>query len=75
MRPPPAPAKLTETNSGGSTGGGNGSTPVTYTVKSGDTLVGIAARFKTTVAKLIAANGIRNANSIQVGQKLIIPSA
>jgi LysM repeat protein len=76
----PAPAKITETNTGGgsnggSTGNNGGATPVTYTVKSGDTLAGIAARFKTTVAKLMAANGIKNANSIQVGQKLSIPSA
>ncbi len=76
----PAPAKITETNTGGGSNGGltgntGGATPVTYTVKSGDTLAGIAARFKTTVAKLMAANGIKNANSIQVGQKLIIPSA
>ena len=76
----PAPVKLTETNTGGgsndgSTGGNGGSTPVTYTVKSGDTLAGIAAKFKTTVAKLMAANGIKNPNSIQVGQKLTIPSA
>lgn len=75
----PAPAKLTETNTGGneggSTGGTGGSTAVSYTVKSGDTLAGIAAKFKTTVAKLMAANGIKNANSIQVGQKLTIPSA
>jgi LysM repeat protein len=70
-----APAKITETNNGGSTGENGGSTPVTYTVKSGDTLAGIAARFKTTVAKLMTANGIKNANSIQVGQKLTIPSA
>jgi LysM repeat protein len=48
---------------------------VTYTVKSGDTLAGIAAKYKTTVAKLMAANVIKNANSIQVGQKLTIPSA
>jgi lysozyme len=76
----PAPAKITETNngvgsSGDSTGDSGGSTPVTYSVKSGDTLAGIAAKFKTTVAKLMTANGIKNANSIQVGQKLTIPSA
>ncbi|MEN9956877.1 MAG: hypothetical protein RIR46_485 [Actinomycetota bacterium] len=75
----PAPVKLTETTTDGaedgSTGGNSGSTPVTYTVKSGDTLAGIAAKYKTTVAKLMAANGIKNANSIQVGQKLTIPSA
>lgn len=45
---------------------------VTYTVKSGDTLSSIASKYKTTVAKLVAANGIKNANLIYVGQKLTI---
>lgn len=42
----------------------------TYTVKSGDTLSGIAAKYKTTVAKLVSLNGIKNPNLIKVGQKL-----
>lgn len=40
----------------------------TYTVRSGDTLSGIAARYGTTVAALAAANGIANPNLIYVGQ-------
>lgn len=44
----------------------------TYTVKSGDTLSEIAAKYKTTVVKLQALNGIKNANRIYVGQKLKI---
>ncbi|MGT2866332.1 LysM peptidoglycan-binding domain-containing protein [Streptococcus fryi] len=39
-----------------------------YTIKSGDTLSGIAAKFKTTVAELQRLNGIKNPNHIQVGQ-------
>ncbi len=73
----PAPAKLSNDASSGSAGGagsGSTSTSVTYTVKSGDTLALLAAKFKTTVTKLMAANAIKNANSIQVGQKLTIPS-
>lgn len=46
--------------------------PVTYTVKAGDTLSGIASKYKTTVADLQNKNGIKNANHIQVGQKLKI---
>ncbi len=45
-----------------------------YTVKAGDTLSAIAKRFNTTVAKLVAANGIKNANVIHVGQKLNVSS-
>ena len=45
---------------------------VTYTVKRGDTLSGIAQRYKITVAKLVKDNGIKNANLIYVGQKIKI---
>lgn len=49
---------------------------VTYTVKKGDTLSGIAAKYKskygTTVKKLASLNNIKNVNKIDVGQKLII---
>ncbi len=41
-----------------------------YTVRSGDTLSGIAARYKTTVSKLAAMNKIKNVNLINKGQKL-----
>ena len=43
-----------------------------YMVKSGDTLIGIAKRFGTTVKAISAANGLRT-TSIKVGQKLTIP--
>ncbi|WP_353047945.1 LysM peptidoglycan-binding domain-containing protein [Exiguobacterium sp. s122] len=49
-------------------------TTVKYTVKSGDTLYKIATMYKTTVAKIAAANNISNVNSITVGQVLIIPT-
>ena len=42
----------------------------TYTVVKGDNLTRIAARFGTTVAKLVEINGIKNANLINVGQVL-----
>lgn len=41
-----------------------------YTVRSGDTLSGIAAKYGTTSAKLQSLNGIMNANYIYVGQRL-----
>ena len=43
-----------------------------YTVKSGDTLSGIATRFGTTVSKIVSLNNIKNANKIYAGQKLRI---
>lgn len=45
----------------------------TYTVKSGDTLSAIAAKFATTVAALTAANNISDPRVIRVGQVLVIP--
>jgi murein DD-endopeptidase MepM/ murein hydrolase activator NlpD len=42
----------------------------TYTVVSGDNLTKIAKAHGTTVAKLVALNGIKNANLILVGQVL-----
>ena len=48
--------------------------PKTYKVKSGDTLSGIAVKFKTTVKKLQQLNNISNPNLIKVGQTLTIES-
>jgi LysM repeat protein/GH25 family lysozyme M1 (1,4-beta-N-acetylmuramidase) len=64
----------TTNNSGSSstTKSNTSSNTVTYTVKSGDTLSGIAAKYGTTTAKLQSTNNIKNANLISVGQKLVI---
>lgn len=45
---------------------------VTYTVKWGDTLSGIAAKYGTTVSALAKLNDISNPNYIVVGQVLVI---
>ena len=45
-----------------------------YTVQQGDTLGGLAEDFGTTVDDLMAANGLTDANAIQAGQTLLIPS-
>jgi murein DD-endopeptidase MepM/ murein hydrolase activator NlpD len=51
-------------------------TPVsgpTYIVSSGDSLTLIANRFGVKLDDLMSANGITDANQIQIGQSLIIP--
>lgn len=45
---------------------------VTYTVKKGDTLSGIAKKYNTTVDNLAKLNNIKNVNLIYVGQVLTI---
>ena len=47
------------------------STPSYHTVKSSDTLYGLALRYKTTVAKIKSANGLKS-DLIRPGQKLKI---
>ncbi|HZQ09175.1 MAG TPA: LysM peptidoglycan-binding domain-containing protein [Anaerolineae bacterium] len=47
----------------------------TYTVRRGDTLATIAARFGVTLQNLMAWNGIKKANLVQVGQVLKITAA
>jgi hypothetical protein len=50
------------------------STTSTYTVKKGDTLSGIADRYKTTVAALVKLNSLKDPDQLAVGQKLKVPS-
>jgi LysM repeat protein len=45
----------------------------TYTVRPGDTLSAIAARYGTTVQAIAELNGIENPSLIRVGQVLRIP--
>lgn len=68
-------ARLQDSGDSGGSGGGNGggSTPDTYTVRSGDTLFEIAERFNTTIAKLVDLNNISNPDLINVGQVLVLP--
>lgn len=48
-------------------------TSISYTVEWGDTLYGLAARYNTTVAAIVAASNLINENLIGVGQVLTIP--
>lgn len=49
-----------------------GVSSVTYKIKSGDTLSGIAQKFGTTVSSLASLNNIKNVNLIYAGQTLKI---
>lgn len=48
---------------------------MTYTVKHGDTLSGIAQKYNTTVDELVRLNGIKNKNLIYIGQVLKVSEA
>jgi LysM repeat protein len=52
---------------------GHVASPVTYTVKPGDTLSAIALRFGSSVKSIADANHIPDPNRISVGQVLVIP--
>ena len=47
--------------------------PQTYTVQAGDTLNGIAVRFKISMGDLASKNSITDPNNIFAGQKLQLP--
>lgn len=44
----------------------------THTVQTGDTLGEIAIQYGVTIADLVQANGLSNADMIRIGQKLVI---
>ena len=44
-----------------------------YVVVAGDTLAAISRRFETSVAAIVAYNGIANPDALRVGQELRIP--
>lgn len=46
---------------------------ITYVVRSGDSLLAIAARYGVTTQAIVRANNLANPDVIYVGQKLIIP--
>ncbi len=48
---------------------------VVHVVRRGETLASIAARYGVSVANVVQANSLRNANFIWVGQRLIIPTS
>ena len=71
----PTQAAGTPQASGGSSSGSAGSGEQVYTVRGGDTLSKIAAKYGTTYQKLASYNGIADPNKISVGQKIRIPGS
>jgi LysM repeat protein len=49
--------------------------PVRHTVKSGDTVLSIAAAYGATARDIISANGLSSDGFLRVGQELLIPVA
>lgn len=47
---------------------------VVYEVKDGETLSGIAKRFRVSLKALIEANGLQRPDALHLGQRLVIPS-
>jgi LysM repeat protein len=45
-----------------------------YTIKHGDTLSALAAKFDTTVASLVLINNIKDKNVITAGDTIEVPS-
>lgn len=68
--PTPTP-KTTETKARKTTSAGTKK----YTVKSGDTLSGIAARFGTTVTELEELNPDLRSSTLRAGDKLLVPTS
>ncbi len=68
LMPTPAP-----TLTPAPTAGPPAPTPVIHVVRSGETLTRIAQAYGVTVEAVVQANHLANADSIYVGQKLIIP--
>lgn len=48
---------------------------MTYTVRRGDSAIGIARQFGVDVDALLSANGVADRNRVYVGQVLVIPAA
>ncbi len=67
------PTRSPGSSSAGQASSGSGN--ATYTVKAGDTLAKIAARFGVNARAIIRANNIANPDLLRAGAKLTIPGA
>ena len=69
----PTPSEPTASPAEAAATGRTADEPKSYKVRRGDTLSGIAAEFGTTVKKLKALNGIKDASLLRIGQVLELP--
>ncbi|MCA1554988.1 MAG: LysM peptidoglycan-binding domain-containing protein, partial [Chloroflexi bacterium] len=75
LSPFSAASTFTYRGGGGFNPASNGPVFQTYTVRNGDTLLGIAIRFGVDLDALMTANGLSNADRLKIGQVLRIPQA
>lgn len=68
---PPTGGTTTPAPGGGTT---TPSTTTTHTVRADDTLTALAARYGTTVAKLVSLNALKDPDKLEVGQRLKVPA-
>jgi LysM repeat protein len=50
-------------------------TPITHTIKQGETLSGLAKQYNTTVGNIMRLNGMNSNSKLQIGQGVKIPGA
>jgi LysM repeat protein len=67
------PTKVLATAMPGTTAPVANPTPFVHVVVKGDTLGNIAYKYKTTVAAIAQANGLKDVTKLEVGQRLVIP--
>jgi LysM repeat protein len=75
---PGAPSSPSASGGGHGGGGGrstNGASQANYTVKSGETISEIADRYGISSERLLQLNGIRDPKGLQVGSRIIVPTA
>jgi LysM repeat protein len=72
--PPPSPGQTTEPSVAPSIAPTPEPSYQLYTVKSGDTLAGIAAKYHTTVSAITTLNNITDPRKLHIGQVLKIPA-
>jgi LysM repeat protein len=72
---PPGPTPAAAPATPATVGSPPSSTSTTVTLRAGDSLSSMAARYHTTVAALVAANHIKNPNLILAGAQLVVPGS